>query len=99
MTVKEAFDKCYRLLVGNNQITDDDIKETIDLFRNKLDKDVDVSDLKDMLLMKLNVTIDMSKALVDKSHYTPWLDDFKAEHRDWPFWDRYKIYFFGVFYA
>ena len=92
MTLNEAFDKCYRLLIGCVQITDSDIDETISLFENKLDLNVDIDLLKDLLLQKLNVTIDMSQTLVDNSHYTPWLDDFKAGHRDWPFWDRYKLF-------
>lgn len=92
MTLQDAFDNCYRLLVGRNQITDNDINDVIDLFRNRLEQDVDTNELKNLLLMKLNVTIDMSQTLVDTSRYTPWLDDFKVEHRIWPFWDRYKLY-------
>ena len=91
MNLNEAFDNCFRLLVGKT-IQDSDIDEKINLFKNVLDNDVDIEVLKDMLLTRLNVTIDMSQTLVDKSHYTPWLENFKANHREWPFWDRYKLY-------
>lgn len=93
MKLAEAFDKCFRLLVGNYPVIDSDIDDTISLFKNSLDSDVKIDELRDMLLMKLNVKIiDISRTLVDNSRYMPWLDDFKATHRVWPFWDRYKIF-------
>lgn len=90
MNIQDAFELCHRQLVGRT-ITDQLIIETINQF-SPLMVGIDKDALKEMLLLSFNVTIDMSQTLVDKSNYTPWLEDFKAEHRDWPFWDRYKKY-------
>ena len=95
MSIQEACNLCANQLIARQiageQITDSLVIDTITQFAPIING-VDLEKLKDLLLTNFNVTIDMSITLVDSNHYTPWLDDFKVEHRNWPFWDRYKKY-------
>ena len=88
--LQDAFDFCYRLLVGK-QITDETIISTISkslLIYSNVNQD----DLKNLLLANFNVSIDITQTLVNRDSYRPWLENFKRTHRKWPFWDRYKNY-------
>lgn len=88
--LQSAFDICYRQLVGR-QVTDEMIINVVDQFA-PIFKDVNKDDLKNLLLASFNVSIDITQTLVNRESYRPWLDDYKLNHRVWPFWDRYKLY-------
>lgn len=83
---------CSRQLIGR-EVTVEQIRNTVDMFAHiPCFSNINIEDVVTVLRRNYNVTIDETQTLVDESHYTPWIEDFKNENREWPFWSRYRKY-------
>ncbi len=93
--IDKAIQIC-RLIIGEKlSVTDSEINNALEqCLSMPMYSSVDKNQLHKGLLKLYNVSLEEYKMLFDSERNTPWLMDFKANHKkdDWKFWNRYTTY-------
>lgn len=93
--IDKAIQICRSLIGEKSSVTDSEINNAIEqCLSMPIFSSVDKEELHRGLLKLYNVSLEEYKMLVDNERNTPWLRDFKANHKqdDWKFWNRYTTY-------